>query len=551
MAELKFIGGYPEYMRKLIDNVNRTRAQRKDYIPKAMTMEEREEVLKVHPDFAPGGKRAISIGPNKGDMAPNEVVDLIEAYPLIGGNEVDLSKPDYVVDLLIIGGGLAGTTAAVWANDKGIEKDKILLVNKLRHGDANSIMAEGGTQAADRENDSPARHFLDAIGGGHFTNKPDVLRALVEDAPLIMKWLCDLGAMLDREEDGSFVEKAGGGTSRRRMHACKDYTGLEELRVIRDEFRTREIPYLEYSPVIEFLTDGNRVTGAVLYNLETHDYKIVQAKATILATGGFGRLHVRGFPTTNHYGATADGVVLAYRVGAKLRDTDTVQYHPTGAAYPQQIIGLLLTEKLRGMGAQPVNKDGEAFVFPLEPRDVEAASFIRECYVRNKGVVTPTGMRGVWLDTPMIELKNGAGAIEKSFPGMFRMFKRFDIDMRKDPVLVFPTLHYQNGGVETDPWGKTNIDCLWVAGEVSGGVHGKNRLMGNSTLDCLVFGRRAGISVAEYLKSASQHGKMTLAHLDNYVKSLKEAGIETTRKAPILLPDYRGKAVLARMIDVF
>ncbi|HEC78719.1 MAG TPA: FAD-binding protein [candidate division WOR-3 bacterium] len=551
MAELKFIGGYPEYMRKLIDNVNRTRAQRKDYIPKAMTMEEREEVLKVHPDFAPGGKRAISIGPNKGDMAPNEVVDLIEAYPLIGGNEVDLSKPDYVVDLLIIGGGLAGTTAAVWANDQGIEKDKILLVNKLRHGDANSIMAEGGTQAADRENDSPARHFLDAIGGGHFTNKPDVLRALVEDAPLIMKWLCDLGAMLDREEDGSFVEKAGGGTSRRRMHACKDYTGLEELRVIRDEFRTREIPYLEYSPVIEFLTDGNRVTGAVLYNLETHDYKIVQAKATILATGGFGRLHVRGFPTTNHYGATADGVVLAYRVGAKLRDTDTVQYHPTGAAYPQQIIGLLLTEKLRGMGAQPVNKDGEAFVFPLEPRDVEAASFIRECYVRNKGVVTPTGMRGVWLDTPMIELKNGVGAIEKSFPGMFRMFKRFDIDMRKDPVLVFPTLHYQNGGVETDPWGKTNIDCLWVAGEVSGGVHGKNRLMGNSTLDCLVFGRRAGISVAEYLKSAPQHGKMTLAHLDNYVKLLKEAGIETTRKAPILLPDYRGKAVLARMIDVF
>ncbi|GAI86216.1 unnamed protein product, partial [marine sediment metagenome] len=323
---------------------------------------------KIHPDYAPGGKRALSIGLNKGDMTPNEVADLIEAYPLIQGNEVDLTKPDYTVDLLIIGGGLAGTSAAVWANDKGIAKDKILLVNKLRHGDANSIMAEGGTQAADRENDSPSRHFLDAIGGGHFTNKPDVLRKLVEDAPLIMKWLCDLGVMLDREEDGTFVEKSGGGTSRNRMHACKDYTGLEELRVIRDDFRNREINYLEYNPVIEFLTDGNRVTGAVLYNLETGDYKIVQAKATILATGGFGRLHVRGFPTTNHYGATCDGVVLAYRVGAKLRDTDTVQYHPTGAAFPQQIIGLLLTEKLRSMGAQPVNKNGEAFVFPLEPR---------------------------------------------------------------------------------------------------------------------------------------------------------------------------------------
>ena len=551
MAELKFIGGYPEYMRKFIDVVNKTRAKRKDYTPIAMTMEQRDEVLKVHPDYAPGGKRSISIGLNKGDMAPNEVADLIEAYPLIQGNEVDLTKPDFSVDLLIIGGGLAGTAAAVWANDKGVDKDQILLVNKLRHGDANSIMAEGGTQAADRENDSPARHFLDAIGGGHFTNKPDVLRALVEDAPLIIKWLCDLGAILDREEDGSFVEKAGGGTSRRRMHACKDYTGLEELRVIRDEFRNREIPYLEYYPVIELLTDGNRVTGAVLYNLETGDYKIIQAKATILATGGFGRLHVRGFPTTNHYGATCDGVVLAYRAGAKLRDTDTVQYHPTGAAYPQQIIGLLLTEKLRGMGAQPVNKNGEAFVFPLEPRDVEAASFIRECYVKENGIVTPTGMRGVWLDTPMIELKNGEGTIEKSFPGMFRMFNRFDLDIRKDPVLVFPTLHYQNGGVESDPWGKTNVDSLWVAGEVSGGIHGKNRLMGNSTLDCLVFGRRTGISVAEYLKSDVKHGKLMLEHMKNYVTMLKQAGIDTTRKAPILLPDYRGKAVLARMIDVF
>jgi succinate dehydrogenase/fumarate reductase flavoprotein subunit len=550
MAELKFIGGYPEYMRKYIEVVNSTRAQRKDFTPKAMTMEERDEVLKVHPDYAPGGKRAIGLGPNKGDMAPNEVADLLEAYPLIQGNEIDLQKPDYTVDLLIIGGGLAGTSAAVWANDKGVDKTKMLLVNKLRHGDANSIMAEGGTQAADRENDSPARHFLDAIGGGHFTNKPDVLRALVEDAPLIMNWLCDLGAIIDREKDSSFVEKAGGGTSRRRMHACKDYTGLEELRVIRDEFRSRQIPCIEYFPVIEVLTDGNQVTGAVLYNLETGDYKIVQAKATIMATGGFGRLHVRGFPTTNHYGATCDGVVLAYRAGAKLRDTDTVQYHPTGAAYPQQIIGLLLTEKLRGMGAQPVNKDGEAFVFPLEPRDVEAASFIRECYVKDKGVVTPTGMRGVWLDTPMIELKNGNGAIEKSFPGMFRMFQRFDLDMRKDPVLVFPTLHYQNGGVETDPWGKTNVAGLWVAGEVSGGVHGKNRLMGNSTLDCLVFGRRSGISAAEYLKSNPVQGQLTIEHLNNYVKMLKEAGIETTRKAPILLPEYRGKAVLARMIDI-
>ncbi len=552
MSELKFIGGYPEYMRKLIDVVNKTRPQRKDYTPKPMTMQEREEVLKLcHPDYAPGGKRQILIGPNAGELAPNEVVDLLEANPLIDPDVVNFSSPDYSVDLLIIGGGLAGTSAALLANDNGVKAESILLVNKLRHGDSNSMMAEGGTQAADRENDSPVLHYIDTIGGGHFANKPEVVEALVNDAPFVMEWLCSLGAMLDRRPDSSFVEKAFGGGSRLRMHACKDYTGLEELRVLRDEFRCRNIPYLEFYPVIEFFTDGNRVTGAILYNLETGEYKTVQAKAVILATGGFGRLHIRGFPTTNHYGATADGVVLAYRAGAKLRDTDTVQYHPTGAAYPQQIIGLLLTEKLRGMGAQPVNIDGEAFVYPLEPRDVESASFIRECYIREKGIVTPTGMRGVWLDTPLIELKNGEGTIEKSFPGMFRMFKRFDIDMRKDPVLVFPTLHYQNGGVETDPWGRTNLEGLWVAGEVSGGVHGKNRLMGNSTLDCLVFGRRAGISTAQYLKSNPQFGKLTLEHLRRYKEMLADAGIKTTRKAPILFPDYRGKAVLARRIDIF
>jgi len=552
VSEVKYIKGYPEYMRELIDVVNKTRIKRKDYSPPAMSKEERQDVLKLHPDYAPGGKRKISIGQNKGDIGPNEVVDLLEAYPLVEDEEIDLSAVDYDAEILIIGGGLAGTSAAIWANNQGVPAEKILLVNKLRHGDANSIMAEGGTQAADRPNDSPLIHYLDAMGGGHFANKPEVLKALVEDAPYIMHWLLDLGAMIDREENGEFTEKWGGGTCRRRMHACRDYTGLEEFRVIRDEFRNRKIPSLEFFPAIELLTDGEgRVTGAVLCNLETSEYEIVKAKATILATGGFGRLHIRGFPTTNHYGATCDGVVLAYRAGAKLKDADTVQYHPTGAAFPPQIIGLLLTEKLRSMGAQPVNKDGEAFVFPLEPRDVEAASFIRECYVRNKGVPTPTGMIGIWLDTPLIEMKNGEGTIEKAFPGMKRMFERFDIDMRKDPVLVFPTLHYQNGGVETDPEGRSTVEGLFVAGEISGGVHGKNRLMGNSTLDCMVFGRISGIYAAEYVKKAKRKGKSSLEHVKKYANMLQEAGIKPERKAPILLPDYRGKAALARMIDVF
>jgi len=551
MAELTYIAGYPESMRKDIEKVAKTREKRTSYTPAAMTMKERDEVLKIHPDYAPGGKREILVGPNKGDLAPNEVVDLLEAYPLIDQGEVDLSRIDHDPDILIIGGGLAGTTAALWANDCGVPVEKILLTNKLRHGDANSIMAEGGTQAADRQVDSIMKHYIDTIGGGHFANKPDVARTLVEDAPLIMKWLCELGAIFDREENGDLAEKLAGGLSVKRMHSCRDYTGLEEFRVLRDEFRTRQIPYLEHYPAIELLTEAGRVTGAVLWNLETGDYKIVRAKAIIIATGGYGRLHIRGFPTTNHYGATFDGVVLAYRAGAKLRDIDAVQYHPTGAAYPIQIVGYLLTEKLRGSGAQPVNADGEAFVYPLEPRDVEAASIIRECYVRNKGVTTPTGLRGVWLDTPLIEIKNGNGYIEKAFPGMIRMYKRYDIDIRKDPVLVFPTLHYQNGGIETDPDGRTNVEGLWVAGEVSGGVHGKNRLMGNSTLDCLVFGRKAGMSTAEYVKTQKGERKIALDHLKPYVQQLQAAGVKQTRRAPIILPDYRGKAVLARVIDVF
>ena len=484
-------------------------------------------------------------------MAPHEVVDLLESYPVVEPEEIDLSKIDYDVDILIVGGGLAGTSAALLANDNGIPADRILLANKLRHGDANSMMAQGGTQAADRPNDSPVIHYVDVMGGGHFANKPDVVKALTEDAPGVIKWLSDLGAIFDRNEDGSYKELTGGGTSRKRMHSCQDYTGMEELRVIRDEFRNRGIGNVEYSPVVELLTDpSGKVSGAVLWNTETEEYKVVRAKAVILATGGFGRLHIRHFPTTNHYGATADGIVLAYRAGAKLRDTDTVQYHPTGAAYPQQIIGLLLTEKLRTSGAQPINVHGEQFVFPLEPRDVEAAAIIRECYGNNNGVVTPTGMRGVWLDTPLIDIRNGKGATEKAFPAMVRMFKRFGIDMVKDPVLVFPTLHYQNGGVETDPWGHTNIEGLFVAGEITGGVHGKNRLMGNSTLDCLVFGRRSGVSAAKYVKNIQNAGSLTFKHIEKYVSMLKDAGIKAERKAPILFPDYRGKRVLERKIDI-
>ncbi len=549
---MELIRGYPDYMRESIEKVEKTRPRRLKATFTAMSLEERDEILRsYHPDYKPEAKREISFGPSKGQRVPSEVADLIEAHPLVDPDSIDLSVIDFDTDILIIGGGGAGTVAALWAYYSGIPRERILMTTKLRHGDSNSMMAQGGIQAADRPEDSPPRHYLDALGGGHFTNKPELVKALTMDAPRIVKWHEQLGVMYDKDEKGIMLELSGGGTSRKRMHSARDYTGMEIMRTIRDEARNIGIPLLEFSPCVELiLDDEGKAAGAVLFNLETDQYYVVRAKATILATGGFGRLHIQGFATTNHYGATADGLVMAYHVGARLIDLDSVQYHPTGAAYPEQIVGLLVTEKVRGLGAQPVNKNGELFVHPLEPRDVESSTFIRECYGRDNGLVTPTGMKGVWLDSPMIDELREEGAIRKNLAAMVRMFERFGIDMTKDPILVFPTLHYQNGGVEINEKAETSIKGLFAGGEVEGGVHGKNRLMGNSLLDYNVFGRRAGINAAEYVKKVTL-GKLSLDHVWKYEEALKNAGIETDRKAPMLLPDYRGKQVLSRALDIF
>ncbi len=550
--------GYPEEMRKLIEKVEETRDERLSVQYERISSKEKEELLKKwHPDYRPEGKRPLKVGPNKGDVVPHEVADLLEAYPIINPKEVDLSSIDYEASILIVGGGGAGAAAALWANYSGIPPEEILIVTKLRFGDANTCMAQGGIQAAVKPNDSPAIHFLDVIGGGHFANKPELVRVLVENAPLIIKWHEELGIMYDKDENGDMIVIHGGGTSRKRMHSAKDYTGLEIMRVLKDEVLNRGIEVVEFTPAIELLTDeSGRVTGALLWNMETHEYYVARAKAVILTTGGFGRLHIQGFPTTNHYGATMDGVVMAYRAGAHLVDMDATQYHPTGAAFPEQIVGLLVTEKVRGLGAQLVNVDGEQFIYQLEPRDVVAAAIIRECYGRNKGVVTPTGMRGVWLDSPMIEIIHGEGTIKRRLAAMYRMYKRFGIDMTQEPILVFPTLHYMNGGVEINVYAQalypdgTPIPSLFAAGEVTGGVHGKNRLMGNSLLDINVFGRQAGIHAAKHVKKVG-YGKLTLQHVEKYIRMLKEAGIKPKRKSPMLLPDYRGKKVLSRELDIF
>ena len=249
-------------------------------------------------------------------------------------------------------------------------------------------------------------------------------------------------------------------------------------------------------------------------------------------------MHYQDYPTTNHYGATADGLVLAYRVGAKLIFMDTMQYHPTGAAYPEQIIGQLVTEKIRTLGAQLTNIEGEQFIHPLETRDVVASAIIRECRERGKGVVAPSGQSGVWLDSPMIEIIRGQGIILRELPAMFRQFDRFGINIAKEPILVYPTLHYQNGGILIDANAASKIPGLFAAGEVEGGVHGRNRLIGNSTLDIFVFGRRAGKAAGQWAKKAKL-GLLSLDHVRRWQHQLKETGLESTRSiSPKLLPDY-------------
>ena len=548
--------GYTPEMLDLIKKVEESRPQRLSesragQAYPAMSMDARDEVLNAyHPDYTEEGRRALGLGTNKDEVYPEELVDLLESRSMLEAVNPDLSTPDYETDVLVIGGGGGGSAAALTAAAEGLD---VILATKLRHGDSNTVMAEGGIQGADQEPDSPYFHYLDVIGGGHFTNERSLVAAMTNDAPVIIEWLESLGMMFDKHPDGRMKARHGGGTSRKRMHSAGDMTGAEIMRVLRDETRNRKdkIKILEFSPAVELLMDENgRCAGAVLNNMETGAYYTVKAKTTVIATGGTGRLHYRGFACTNHYGATGDGLVMAYRAGAKLGYMDSVQYHPTGTAYPEQNVGLLVTEKVRGLGGQLLNIDGEQFVFPLEPRDVESAAIIRECVGNGNGVKTPTGRLGVWLDSPLIDELHGPGTVQRELPAKYIQFKRFGIDIAKVPMLVYPTLHYQNGGIAINDQSESTIPGLYAAGETTGGVHGHNRLMGNSLLDILVFGRRAGQSAAKAIADGAEAGNASLDHLAEYGKTLSDAGLDRGAVSPMILPNYATDEIRSRRWDV-
>ncbi|MBW2038943.1 MAG: FAD-binding protein [Deltaproteobacteria bacterium] len=547
--------GYTPELKELIKRVEASRSARVERKKRgeevtAMTLEERQEILqKFHPDYKPGAKTPVRIGPSKGYALSPEIVTLLESYSRVDPDKIDLTDIAHETDVLVIGGGGAGTSAALLAQEQGA---KVIIATKLRHGDANTMMAEGGIQGATKgHKDSPYYHYLDVMGGGHFVNDPDLVYTLVTEAPKVINWLEDLGMMFSKDTDGKLMTMHGGGTCRKRMHYAADITGAQIMRTIRDEARNRieDIKVLEFCPAVELiLNKDGQCAGAILYNLETEEYFVVKAKAVVMATGGSGRLHIQNFMTTNHYGATGDGLIMGYRLGIKLCFLHTVQYHPTGAVFPEQAEGLLITEKFRGAGANILNIDGEQFVYEREPRDVEASAFIRECTERGKGVPTPTGKVGVWLDSPMIDMLRGKGTVRKEFPGKHILFRRYGIDISKEPMLVYPTLHYQNGGLEYKKTGETAVPGFFVAGEVSGGVHGENRLMGNSLLDVTVFGRIAGRSAALFALHKAKNGKLTLEHVRKYDKEVEKLGIDKSKVAPMLLPDYTNPEVRKKQL---
>lgn len=490
-----------------------------------------------HPDRQEGAMVPLAVGANAGEPCPTALADLLHADSVL--EDVDLAGASHLdADILIIGGGGAGCVAALTAARAGA---RVLLATKLRLGDSNTVMAEGGIQAAVGADDSLQRHFEDTLRAGHFLAEKELVAALVSEGPEAIRWLIQEGMSFDLTENsqrmgGTLLRKKPGGATAARLLSYRDFTGLELMRALREAVLLEPgITLLDQHPALELLSDDRgQCAGAVLHNLTNGLPILARASATILATGGAGRLHLSGFPTSNHYGATADGIVLAYRLGATLRDIDSFQYHPTGIAWPAHMEGSLVSEAARSSGAFLVNGNGQRFVDELLPRDIVASAILREI-TEGRGIVRDQHV-GIFLDTPSLE-RNKPGILEKSLVTLRHLAHRAGIDPAKEPFLIRPTLHYQNGGVLIDKEGQTTIPGLFAAGEVTGGLHGRNRMMGNALLELVVFGRRAGAAAASAVRKERPHN-VGLTHLADWRRALVTQGFPLSRKSPILFPAY-------------
>jgi succinate dehydrogenase / fumarate reductase flavoprotein subunit len=403
-------------------------------------------------------------------------------------------------DVLIIGAGGAGLRAAIEALANGA---RVGLVCKSLLGKAHTVMAEGGIAAAmgnvDKADDWRT-HFCDTMRGGKFLNNWRMAQLHAQEAPERVRELEQWGALFDRTDSGDILQRAFGGHTFKRLCHVGDRTGLELIRTLQDRGVQQGIDVFMECTITRLIRDGDRIAGAFGYWRETGRFVVFKAKAIVIATGGIGKAWKI---TSNSWEYTADGMALAYEAGADLLDMEFVQFHPTGMVWPPGVQGLLVTEAVRGEGGILRNKNGERFMEKHDPKRMELSTrdvVARAIYTEvREGRGTPHG--GAFLDIS----HKPAEYVKKKLPSMYHQFKELaDVDITTGPMEVGPTCHYMMGGIRVDAeTAQSTIPGLYAAGEAAAGLHGANRLGGNSLSDLLVFGRRAGKAAAEYAKSAS------------------------------------------------
>src|SRR5580765_7973226 len=385
-------------------------------------------------------------------------------------------------DVLVIGSGASGLAAAVSAERAGA---RVALAAKGSLQSCNSAKAQGGIQAAFGADDSPEQHAEDIWRSSHETADRTLVEVLTTEAPSAIHWLEELGVEFTRENGGYRLARCGGATQKRLLQVG-DRTGHAITAALRDAVEAGTVTLFPKSPLAEL----ERAEHGWRARCGEHS---LEASTVILAAGGrcYAVAEERGELTTNHPGATGEVTQIAIGAGAEARDLDALQYHPNGGAWPQTMQGYSIPETTRAYGAVLLPADGEEFTDSLGPRDVVSQAIFDEV-AKGKGVETADGRPAVYLDTTRIDPHDA----EVSLPYMLRRYRGAGIDPLQEKIYTYPVLHYQNGGLTIDTDSQTTIEGLYACGEIAGGTHGRNRMMGNSLLECCVFGRRAGRAAA-------------------------------------------------------
>jgi L-aspartate oxidase len=389
-------------------------------------------------------------------------------------------------DVLVVGSGGAGLAAAWAARRAGAD---VVLVTKGSPASCNTGKAQGGIQAAVGQDDSAQQHADDVVRSSHETADRELVSVLTGEAPEAIAWLEQLGVEFSREGEGYRLARCGGASAKRLLQVG-DRTGHAIAHALRGALAAEGVEIYGHTP----LTELARPNGHFVATVESDGQpSTIEAGAVVLAAGGrcYAEAHVRGVLTTNQPGSTGEVAAMATAIGAAARDTDSLQHHPNGGAWPPPVQGYSIPETTRSYGALLLNARGERFVDELAPRDTVADAIVKECD-EGRGLTTPDGRPAVLLDTTLID----AEVADQVLPYMMRRYRHAGIDPLTEPILTYPVLHYQNGGLVIDRDGHTTVEGLFAAGEITGGVHGRNRMMGNSLLDCAVFGRRAGRAAA-------------------------------------------------------